>query len=381
MRAIHRSSSPRSWHLEDLGAHANDMLAHLCALGSRRYWKRLWIVPELILGKSVLLYCGNRTVHLDDLCTTMKFTKQSVLWKLDLNRDQDLLVDLSLKLNKIGVTRQRLLPPPAVPEHWQLVDEFTRLQSFRQNLFHLYAGPLSALLHAFHTRDCLLSRDRIYALMGIAVQEDEPSPMEVDYTSSTAAVLFRALRYLGSGHSVAHLVHTSLDFDPQTYLDGILLERDRQGEQSIYREPVLSVPFRQCATIVSYRSTHAFDVEECVPAPSPRRLAASRPVTVGDTVFATVGLGSGVVVVCRGNLHDAGFPEDNIVPADHEVAIAAIGFLVKRDKSDALQISPRWYDYHMDGMVFRKRAWNGYTYTMMLSAVDIAVLQTQPLIK
>lgn len=48
-----------------------EALSHLT---SRRYWNRLWVIQEQIMGtKKMLILCGNRTVHWDDVYHTLYY--------------------------------------------------------------------------------------------------------------------------------------------------------------------------------------------------------------------------------------------------------------------------------------------------------------------
>lgn len=143
--------------------HAPVMLAYLRALCTRRYWKRLWVVPELILGKRVLLYCGDRTGHLDDLCTAMKCTLESIVRNLGLERDWSLPGVPRVELDWPGVASTTLQSTDFI-FYRRLVVDFMRLQSLRQDLLRPYAHPFVKLLKDFFTRDCLNLRDRAYML-------------------------------------------------------------------------------------------------------------------------------------------------------------------------------------------------------------------------
>lgn len=212
--------------------------------------------------------------------------------------------------------------------------------------------------------------------MGIAYRDEEALPIEVDYTSSAAAIILRLIRHLGSGDfRDTSLLYLSLGLHPGRCLEDVFLERERQGQSGSCREPVLSHELWQHATIASCRSTQAYDLEVCSRATHLTGLVTSHPVAVGDIVFSAFNLPFPwrplVVVLCRGDLANAHSSAEQL---DHEEAIVAIGYVVESRICLDPQLHPRWYDYRMDGKVVGKREQQGYTYTLMLSAVDMAVL-------
>jgi len=47
--------------------HNMDEFRWLCPLSERRYWRRVWIIQELVLAKAVVICCGDRSIDFDDI--------------------------------------------------------------------------------------------------------------------------------------------------------------------------------------------------------------------------------------------------------------------------------------------------------------------------
>jgi hypothetical protein len=47
--------------------HSMDEFLWLRPLSERRYWRRVWIVQELVLAKTVVVCCGDRSIDFDDI--------------------------------------------------------------------------------------------------------------------------------------------------------------------------------------------------------------------------------------------------------------------------------------------------------------------------
>ena len=139
----------------------------LSRLLSRPYWKRVWVVQEICVSDSVLLACGNKLVE-----WTTEFESN-----LDVLHGEPRAVDIST--------------PFTIPVHKLLENRrISRGQS---------PGPSSRQLARFigtsDEYDASDPRDRIYSLLGLAVDGHAPK-ITPDYSRSGCAVHCEAFRVM-----------------------------------------------------------------------------------------------------------------------------------------------------------------------------------------
>ncbi|KAN0122073.1 Heterokaryon incompatibility protein (HET) domain containing protein [Hyaloscypha variabilis] len=124
----------------------------LFTLQSRSYWKRVWIVPEVTLGKEVIVHCGEMRMDFDVICQAAK-----LIPKLRKGR---------------GTTRYKMtVTPPS----------FSALSSYRSS----HRGnewSLHQLLEAFGHSQCTLLHDRIYAFLDANTDFRKGQPSVINYS-------------------------------------------------------------------------------------------------------------------------------------------------------------------------------------------------------
>ncbi|RDW91026.1 hypothetical protein BP5796_02191 [Coleophoma crateriformis] len=100
----------------------------------RPYWRRLWVIQELVRATNIIIRCGTELISWDDLCSGLDF----------------------IKLHTI----EEVLPQNALQ---RVLD----LASLRK-LYHQSGCELIQLLACSATAECLDPRDKIYGLLGLA---------------------------------------------------------------------------------------------------------------------------------------------------------------------------------------------------------------------
>ena len=158
----------KSKQVWDVSSGTINQAESLLALCNIEYWRRIWIVQELILAKKATLYCGSEDVD----------------WEAFEQFFTDLDTQPRSKLHDRGVdSATRLLNSPAavlVEAKKSWVEE------------HM---PLTTLLRLYHDRDSTLVLDKVYALHGLA---KDSSDIPMDYAMSPMDLLAEVL-----GHACA----------------------------------------------------------------------------------------------------------------------------------------------------------------------------------
>lgn len=121
----------------------------LLRLCHRPYWRRMWIIQEIVLAQKALLCCGSDHASWND------FNNFRVLW--------------DKRIAKGFATRYLADPRPS------LAFDLDRLRSQSRK------PTFEVLLRTFQTSLCLDVRDKVYSLAGLAV---EGEGLRIDYSNS-----------------------------------------------------------------------------------------------------------------------------------------------------------------------------------------------------
>lgn len=125
-------------------------------LGSNPYWKRIWIVQEVLLSRKLKIMCGSKTLSFDSLDS---YWNEKLRWR------SPSAVDGLLQMKASSIIRYKSL------EH-----------------------DLLTLARLFHENGCQDPRDKVFALQSLAYLEDK---QEIDYTKNTEMVwMDTVVRYL-----------------------------------------------------------------------------------------------------------------------------------------------------------------------------------------
>lgn len=139
-------------------------------LARRPYWNRYWVIQEMLLGRNILIWCGNHAILWNDfqdiLCSHAGIVDQYTSTRRDWNSDD--YPALSLIMGR----------------H---VDRFPENRE-----------PLGALLVQHRRSECKDPRDRVFALMGLVDPEEAVllSRFFPDYSLSEHEVIVIALAHV-----------------------------------------------------------------------------------------------------------------------------------------------------------------------------------------
>ncbi|KAK4155843.1 heterokaryon incompatibility protein-domain-containing protein [Chaetomidium leptoderma] len=154
---------------------AFDWCDHVGDLANRSYWSRFWVVQEFLLGKNVMLYCGNAGMRWDDF--------------------RDILY------NEAGVSGY--IPEFGAPGHAtnSVVASYRALPLVRGR--HVdkhpeYLQPFHDLIINHHRSECQDPRDRVFALLGLVTprERDFLERFFPDYSMSEEHVRIIALAHV-----------------------------------------------------------------------------------------------------------------------------------------------------------------------------------------
>ncbi|KAH7374907.1 heterokaryon incompatibility protein-domain-containing protein [Plectosphaerella cucumerina] len=148
-----------------------DWYDHMADLTSRPYWKRFWVIQEFLLGREVMIYCGNTGMHWQQFQTLLCTTGDIDQYPSD-DRDSD------------WATHHYDATPLIMGRHPDKHPETHQ--------------PLETLLVRHSNSLCQDPRDRIFALLGL-IDPFEKRLLErffPNYTLSEEEVLILTVSYL-----------------------------------------------------------------------------------------------------------------------------------------------------------------------------------------
>ena len=170
----------------------------LVALGrlfSRPYWKRVWVVQEIICAKDIIVHCGPDSISWSDLSTASTQLN---------NNHYFLALVFHTSLGRVGDLVR------GGPAGLKLGTGLSANGEFaRNNLFELLL-----------THEIKLStdpKDRIYALVGISTAQNDPN-FVLDYSRSTREVYTSTVEYLLKTTSSLNIICCS---KPGSKIDGL----------------------------------------------------------------------------------------------------------------------------------------------------------------
>jgi hypothetical protein len=154
----------------------------LATLLCNRFFTRLWIIQEVLLGRLVYVLCGNVWISYLEMEETAR-DKQEFL-------------------------RRR-------------IDHTTSLYLLWDSVHNRNGRHLAQCIERYSSNDCENPRDRVYALLGLVKQEEQ---VYVDYTKSVPEVFVDALRVLAGSYYSLSGIHSGPHALPYNYGDiGYLL--------------------------------------------------------------------------------------------------------------------------------------------------------------
>lgn len=130
----------------------------------RPYWRRLWVVQEILLARKIHILCGSRDIEWDTLGSFVD-------WALEVNLSQG-----------SGDPKRRLDQTPGL----RMVANKTRQLGHPQEKYYSKDGSslhLSRMIARYGDQECTDARDRIFGLLGL-VDFGENPPVTADYSLS-----------------------------------------------------------------------------------------------------------------------------------------------------------------------------------------------------
>ncbi|KAG9499586.1 hypothetical protein J7337_008043 [Fusarium musae] len=140
----------------------------LQALFDRRYWRRMWIIQELLHANDIAVWCGSLSFTWDDM--------EKLYLKLKTIEESNWFAHHEYHLMVMQSSAAVMVWQRA---HWRHPD--TPVPS------------LQTLIEIFRDWQCTDLRDKVFALSGMATEE---STVEPDYALTTREVYFAVLRHV-----------------------------------------------------------------------------------------------------------------------------------------------------------------------------------------
>ena len=148
------------------------------ALLDRPYWRRTWIIQEIVIADEVILYCGDSKIN---WCRFADFYAQ--------------IIDLTGSTN--------LKPTRGMPyfhgrnDHDNSrVDPINMLGESRDDWRGRGAtADLSTAIRRFRRTECSDARDKVYALLSFAKSKPSEAPLRPNYEANRVELFFNVLEY------------------------------------------------------------------------------------------------------------------------------------------------------------------------------------------
>jgi hypothetical protein len=176
---------PLTWQYPGLPPVKSDVWKHIAVLFQREWFRRAWIVQEVVLASEVRIVCGSWEISWDDIFFAVKLCLE---WSSTLGVDD----------NRVREMLSSLKPSYTLAE--------TRAAFQQMNLaprFNLMA-LLDEFAHTQSTKEC----DKLFALLGISFGA-ETAAFDPDYSSSIQTIVRRyAAEFIDRGHAM-DLLHRS----------------------------------------------------------------------------------------------------------------------------------------------------------------------------
>lgn len=321
--------------LQDSQTTIQDICNRIFNLCNLTYWSRLWIMPEILLGKAVKLHCGNKgTLDVENLVTSIQWASNHMTFTT--YPDESVYAEDYLGLHSRWRNHASFQD---AAEHFQLLQHWRRcFQDHKEEV------PFAHLLQAFGNLDCLENRDRVYALLGLSTLPGEGLPVRVDYTASPGQVFLDTLHhclrtgYLGS-NTYKELCE-ALDLDHMDCVASLLTAQTDIELRATYHELTCRVRLLQHSKVL--RELSSYPIAAYLVSRGSEYLVTSHLVCQGDIVCQL--FDSNMVVVCGRGAFDT-----DTRTADFS-NLKAIGALISFFNSDP-EVEPYWSDYEPDGEI------------------------------
>ena len=164
----------------------------ILALCQRTYWRRIWIVQEIMLAQDVVVLCGQRSFNLS--CLNNLFERLNEILA-DGRIEHHPHANAILDSDASRITQQKYA--------WRSLQSESRL-----------GFSLKHLLETYHDMECTDIRDKVYSLLGL-VHTKDPMAMsmtvQADYSKSTAELYMEVLHSVFADQEI-HSVKDRMQF-------------------------------------------------------------------------------------------------------------------------------------------------------------------------
>ena len=158
----------------------------LANLTKRRYWTRIWIVQEITVAREIMVFCGGETIPWPALGTACRFPPDQLTpWASDLWAQP-----------AGGDTEQQKKRRAAGRELYHS----TMYGLFRsQRRWPTHVDSFKTLYELYKWSGCEDSRDRIFALLGVAKEVSFEHGFTVDYRKNKEETFISLVAWGGTG--------------------------------------------------------------------------------------------------------------------------------------------------------------------------------------
>jgi Heterokaryon incompatibility protein (HET) len=151
----------------------------ICEFFQRDWFQRIWVVQELVLGSEVRILCGKWDVNWDDVFAALEICLCGIEAIRVSNARMRRVIPQTKPAYLVGLTR-RMFKDPRLSRRFSLL----------------------SLLDIFAHCDATKERDKLFALLGLAL-DAESSVFDADYSSSLETVIRRyAGEFVQRGHTM-----------------------------------------------------------------------------------------------------------------------------------------------------------------------------------
>ncbi|KAF2166268.1 hypothetical protein M409DRAFT_23460 [Zasmidium cellare ATCC 36951] len=315
---------------------------------SRRYWTRMWMMSELMIAKTITLYCGPRSFSWDELVEVLS---------------------------------------SYIPDWYHTFEStkaFRAVEDVRAAVRKGSKIPVLRLFDEFGQMECQHKQDRVYSLLAFHAHARRLPCVMADYAGSAEKVFVEALRYCAQapgkvagtrpGFEIAkcsRAFQASLGIEPEKSISDVLEVMKEHPSTETLHKPVFRESLEEPQMLGKTKTGAWFETESRSAGLDLTRIAVhahrytktemvftSKDARHGDQVFRI--RGSAIAVVCHGSRSSW--------------RIVSLGVVVPKAK----EIKHKYADflYHsLDGSVEVDAAGDA---SVSLSCFDVAVLSSLP---
>ena len=206
-------SVPPSWANSNIPDQDDPIWSSVKALFNLPWFRRVWIIQEIVAAPTVRIICGKWNIDWNDLHSTME------------------IIDQQLQLYSNDMSRLR--------ESWE---PFLSLAAQREWEARQYRWILFMLLENFRYAESTLSRDRSFALLGLASDGNEEE-FEPDYESTLEEIVLRFARvFVRQGRGIQLLYRAGLTHEVNRFPSWIP-DWTVKRPQSLHESSEIGIPF------------------------------------------------------------------------------------------------------------------------------------------